>query len=353
MAAALASALTVRSVIAAAARPRKQVLAFYYGWYGTKAVSGQDIHWSNPDPVARTIADSPDYPVASPYDSLSPQVIDRHVADAKAAGLTGFIASWWGRSDRTDRQFNPLLDTCAKAGLKTSLYIEKADSADNLIGDLEYLYRRYGKHRAFLRHHGRPVIFVFDRVLQTLGLSGWLAVRQRLEARIGRKLFLVGTGNSIDEVHERSGAFDALHIYSQQFALGKSPAFDGASPKDYYTAWVAGQKSMAVTTATVLPGFDDSHLPDRVSPQTVRRHEGKLFETLWQAAMSAGPDWVLIVSYNEWHEASQIEPSDRHGRREIDTNARMSAAFLKGQPPEDDEEIDDKLNVSGDIQWPW
>lgn len=316
---------------AQAAKTRKEVLAFYYGWYGTQAASGENAHWLNPDTAAQKIEDSVEYPAGGPYDSLSRVTISRQVRQAKDAGITGLIASWWGKGDRTDRQMPLLLSEAGKSGLKVTAYVEQAQSPESLARDLIHLYRSYSRRPNWLRVGARPVVFLFDRVLQTIGLDGWRRVRALVRKRIGDKWFVAGTANSAQEAAERKADFDALHIYSLQFELADDPAFGGLSPETWYRTFVTAQKGLKVRTATILPGFDDSHLPDREHPQTVGRDEGRLFNTLWQAASAARPDWILIVSFNEWHEGSQIEPSVEYGDRELRTSQAMAAAFMSGR----------------------
>ena len=43
----------------------------------------------------------------------------------------------------------------------------------------------------------------------------------------------------------------------------------------------------------------------------------------------SAPGLILIVSWNEWYEASEIEPSQEHGRRELETTAEMSRRFRR------------------------
>lgn len=300
---------------AAWARPaRREVLAFYYGWFNLSPQTGQDPHWQGIDTTTKTIADCPDYPKDGPYDSLDPAVIKRQVQQARAVGITGFIASWWGQKDRTDQQFPLLL--AAADGLKIAPYIETAATPDALVADIAYLLKQYGKHRAWLRLGGKPVIFLFDRVIQTLGQAGWKTVR----AHVGHKAAFVGPANDLVEINDRKPDFDALHIYSMQFPLSQPHATDPAALTAFYRDWVAAQKGLKVTTATVLPGYDDHLLPDRTGKRPiVDRANGQVFQALWQAALGARPDWVLVVSFNEWQEASQIEPSTQFGDRELET----------------------------------
>ena len=71
----------------------KQVLAFYYPWYGTpEGPSGEWVHW-NPN---RRHHDSAHDPAYGFYDSSDPETVRRHIREAKSAGIDGFIASWWG-----------------------------------------------------------------------------------------------------------------------------------------------------------------------------------------------------------------------------------------------------------------
>lgn len=308
--------------VGALAEPRREVLAFYYGWYGIAARSGQDIHWQGIDTAGKTIKDCPDYPENGPYDSLDPAVIKRQVQQAKDAGITGLIASWWGRKDRTDQQFPLLLD--AADGLKLAPYIETASTPDGLAADIAYLVQTYGKHEAWLRLDGKPVIFVFDRIMQTLGIDGWTAAREKAKVDAA----FVGPANDILEINDRRHVFDALHIYSMQFPLSDAQTIDPPWCADFYKTWVDAQKGLKVTTATVMPGFDDHLLPDRTGKRPiVDRDNGRLFQKLWDAAIAAKPGWILVVSFNEWHEATQIEPSAQFGARELTTLKAMSARF--------------------------
>src|SRR5215831_17802125 len=103
--AALAPALWRIGATAAAeglAAPR-QVLAFYYGWYGNPETSHRWVHWKNVDPTAHHIDESAHFPVLGAYDSHDPTVVDTHCRQARDAGLTGFIVSWWAKGDFHDQ----------------------------------------------------------------------------------------------------------------------------------------------------------------------------------------------------------------------------------------------------------
>jgi Glycosyl hydrolase family 99 len=83
---------------------------------------------------------------------------------------------------------------------------------------------------------------------------------------------------------------------------------------------------------SVGPGYDGIRAGE--APMTKGRRRGATYDALWQAAISAHPDYVTITSYNEWGEGTQIEPAvNRRGYRSYDgswglTGASASTAYL-------------------------
>src|SRR5688572_16970785 len=98
------------------AAPKKPVLlAFYHPWYGTPTGSaGTWFKWDSfafpdrYDPTRikangqRDIA-SPDYPLIGTYDNGDPEIVRWHFRLAKAAGIDGFLCSWWKYQDGKSR----------------------------------------------------------------------------------------------------------------------------------------------------------------------------------------------------------------------------------------------------------
>ena len=62
---------------------------------------------------------------------------------------------------------------------------------------------------------------------------------------------------------------------------------------------------------TVVPGYDDTNVR---TPGLVRdREEGELYKRLWRTAIGLDADSVIITSWNEWHEGTELEPSVEYG----------------------------------------
>ena len=286
----------------ARARTRPEVLAFHYGWYGP------DEGWGVSADGGRN---HPNSPVGGRYDSLDPAVIDRQITQARAAGITGFITSWDGRDNRRDRVFEALL-AAAPQGFSITAYVESSGGSAQALADrLAHLRARLSAAPCALRLEGRPCVFVFDRVLQEIGEAGWAQARPR-------DLAVVGPANTEAEILARRALFDGLHVYSMQFQTdGWWVGFEYQARR-WLSRWVGWQRGLAVTTATILPGYDDRRLDDRPGDRpTTPRRAGRTFQMMLRAVSAARPDWLLIVSWNEWFEATEIEPSVENGGREL------------------------------------
>jgi glycoprotein endo-alpha-1,2-mannosidase len=75
----------------------------------------------------------------------------------------------------------------------------------------------------------------------------------------------------------------------------------------------------------VIPGYDDTKI--RTPGLLVERMRGDSYRTQWQEAIAADPNWVLITSWNEWHEGSEIEPSLESGEQYLKQTSELSARF--------------------------
>ena len=58
------------------------------------------------------------------------------------------------------------------------------------------------------------------------------------------------------------------------------------------------------------------------------RWGGETYRVLWREAIAAAPDYVMITSWNEWHEGSELEPSVEYGSSILDETAAFSQDFL-------------------------
>jgi len=328
-------AMAERAAVRHAEVPRK-VLAFYYPWYTNPAVpggSGLRRNWNPVDEQAKQIGNVAHYPALGPYDSHDPKLIAQHCAWSKQAGVDAWIVSWWGKGSPTDRVMPRLLEACQKAGLEVTIYYEtvpRPQNAESAAKDLLDLLNRYGDHPAWLRIGGKPVVFIYGRTLGEIGLSGWLAAISEVNRRYPRKAVFLG-----DQI-STAGAriFDGVHTYNPVGSLaGKSLAEVRAWAKATYPGWVKTADAQGrISTITVIPGYDDRKI--RKPGLCADRLKGESYRAQWDQAVAADPHWILVTSWNEWWEGSEIEPSAEFGQQYLDLTAQGAARF-KSKPRAD------------------
>jgi glycoprotein endo-alpha-1,2-mannosidase len=269
---------------ASAYNESRPILAYYYAWWDA----------SN---FGRTTFQPPEA-----YNSDDANVIQRHVQQAQSAGIDGFVMSWYGDGDRTDKNLATLLDIGQKSGFRATIHFEtpKFWGVDDVVAQLRAFYDKRINHPAVVRYEGRPVIFFWRA--GSFDNGTWSAIR-----------------NQVDPSHNAVWIADG-----DNFGILSGEAWDGISP--YAIAWSgnpAGQlpswanKARAVAPdklwiPPVSPGCNDSAA--RATTCARDRAEGAYYQATWDGALESNPAWAVIVStFNEWMESTQIEPSVQYG----------------------------------------
>ena len=325
------------------------VLGVHYPWYGTPAgPTGRWRHWNHarlgmpeghilgfhdprrPTGPGRLDIGATHYPEAGPYDSRDPALIRKQLTLARDAGLDGFAVSWWGRESEEALGLAALFPLAREAGLVLAPYYETGDlwrrGAFGVADDLISLLDRHGSEPAWLRVGGVPVVFLYAS--HRLRPRAWDAVRARLSAA-RRRLYLVADAPSPEWLAMRPdwlSRFDALHVYTPVVFLARGRAAGDVYERYATLASLAGRPFIPA----VAPGFDDRQV--RTPGTVVERAGGSTYNETWRAARSVDPPWVLISSWNEWHEASEIEPSLEYGRRYLDATRGWAERFRQGAP---------------------
>ena len=325
----------------------KLVLAVHYPWYGTPTgPAGRWWHWNHrvetpddgrilgfhdPGRVAapgRLDVGATHYPEGGPYDSRDPIRIRAQLAQARAAGVDGFAVSWWGHETEEALGLAELFRHAAEAGLVLAPYYETGElrrrGALGVAADLERLLDRHDREPAWLRVDGRPVVFLYAS--HRLRPRAWDAVLARLVAG-DRRLFLVADVPSPEWLAARPQwlqRFDALHVYSPAVFLARGRDLGEV----YATLAALGRAAGRPFVPAVGPGFDDR--PVRRPATMVARAGGATYDRTWQAALSIDPRWVLVSTWNEWHEGSEIEPSVEHGGRFLEATLAWGERFRQG-----------------------
>ena len=307
----------------------RRVMAFYYPWYGIPegpGGAGKVVHWGKIDAANHDIAASTHYPALGAYDSHDPKVIEQHCQWAKAAHVDTLIVSWWGHGDYTDRAMPKILDACERHGLAACIYYEtvpKPQTAETAARDIIRVLEKYGRHKAHLKVDGKPVVFIYGRAVGQLGLTGWLEAVKLINAGYRGGAVLIGDQFS----YGAARVFDGVHTYNTAGSLAGRALPDAQKwAPATYPSWVQlADGADKISTITVIPGYDDTKI--RKPGLAVERHDGELYRVEWEQAMAADPHWVLITSFNEWHEGSEIEPSLEFGSKYIERTGEFAERF--------------------------
>ncbi len=277
----------------ATAQSSPPVLAFYYAWFDEHTwTSGQAA--GTPSPT---------------YRSTDPVTIERHVNQAKNAGIEAFVQSWYGpqiENNQTETNFRLLLDSAAQHNFQAAVDVEVMgpffpDRASVQAG-LATLMATHVHHPAYLRFQGKPVIFFWRQ--ERFSTAEWAVIRGVIDPNHTTYWIAEGVDLSYQDV------FDGHHLYSIAWAN---------DPQVELNKWPARLKKIEdrlesdkLWIATVMPGYNDLRL-GRPNSFNRPRNGGEFYRQTWQAAQATKPDLIIVNSFNEWFEGSQIEPSTTYG----------------------------------------
>jgi hypothetical protein len=270
------------------------VLAYYYTWWEPEVLS--DALYTPSDHIAagaRQIADDP-------------ALLRKHIQEAKSAGIDGFIVN-------RVSDLALLLPLAREANFSVTMQLD----ATHGFGSQLASFYQYASDPAMVRYQGHPVLFFWQS--QTLAPESVSAERQSIDP--DHNVFWIADGD--------------------QFGILGGDAWDGISP--YAIAWSANPRGQLVSWAgkarsvaadklyipPVSPGCDD-HV---VRPTTCMRDrtDGEYYDAAWQGALASNPGWAVVVStWNEWMEATQIEPAEQYGDEYLQITRQYADTFKGG-----------------------
>ncbi|MCB0165054.1 MAG: SH3 domain-containing protein, partial [Anaerolineae bacterium] len=257
-----------------------------------------------------------------------PAVIERHVAQAQGAGIDALVQSWYGpqvENNQTETNFRTLLDIAAARGFKAAVDVEVTSpflgGSGAVSQALATLLATHAQHPAYLRYQGKPVIFFWRQ--QQYSVDTWAGIRGQVDPNHDTIWIAEGTDLAYQAV------FDGHHLYN--IAWADSPADQLARWGDRMRSYEAENQVDRLWVATAMPGYNDTNLP-RGNAFAVSRQGGDYLRTTWRGAIASQPDMVIITSFNEWLEGTQLEPSASYGNLYLDV-ARELVTELRGSPP--------------------
>ena len=220
------------------------------------------------------------HPALAGYSDTNPTHVAAEVAGMRYAGMQAAIASWWGQGAHHENTAFPVLYSAAAAQhLGVIPYYEPEGQGDPTVGqiqaDLSYL-KAYADANpaAAVRIGGKPVIFVYNA-----GTTGCAEVTKWKTATAGNWYF-------------------NMKVFS-----GFASCPDQPSSWHQYGPAVAESVHLPYSF-NISPGFWHYN---ETSPRLARDPARWASNVAHLKASNA--QWKLVTSWNEWGEATSVEPS--------------------------------------------
>ncbi len=191
---------------------------------------------------------------------------------------------------------------------------------DALAQRLAQALTRDAADPSFLRYQGKPVL-VFWRPPSVPRYPGqspqetWMTIRSKVDP--GRSSIWIAEGGDPQSTLSYLPAFDGLHLYSIAWA---------ADPAGQLAAWANRVRSAdpaKLWVATVMPGGYFGAGNDPSQWQYRDRQNGAYYRQTWQGAMASNPAMVVITSFNETRERTEIHPTPEWGNLYLDITREM------------------------------
>ena len=307
------------------------VAVYYYPWYHT------DFHGRK---YIRGELDPPQLPALGEYDDRDEKVISQHLEWSRQANIDLWVASWWGPDSGTDITIRDyILKNRNLKDMKFCLFYETMGRIDTdtldtskVYDDITYAALTYFGHPNYHEIDGRPVVFVYlTRVLERLDLLREVISLIRTAAfQKGHFVYIVGDHSYGSPPEGHLDALDWLDAVTNYDIFGGMGRPNGhatmAAVKEYsaeQAQWrIAAAQQGCAYIPGATPGYNDKAVRQgEYNAMSRKIDKGQPDGSLFRALLTEGKKLVdkstgnllIVNSFNEWHEDTQIEPAARGG----------------------------------------
>ncbi|MBI3970419.1 MAG: hypothetical protein HY332_03940 [Chloroflexi bacterium] len=277
--------------------------------------------------LAPTLAAFAALPAAASSEPLAPvlawhypqfsQGVQTDLEYAAAAGIDALVVSETGARD-----LGGYLRAARDTGVHITAGIEPQTypSPDALAQRLGDALTWDAADPSFLWYQGRPVLIFWhpQDVPRYPGMSAqetWLTIRNAVDPE--HTSIWIAEGGDPRSTLTYLPAFDGLHLYSIAWA---------ADPAGQLANWakrVRDYDPSKLWVATVMPGGYWGSGSDPSQWKYRDRRDGDYYRTTWYGAIATNPAMVIITSFNETGERTEIHPNGEWGTLYLDVTREM------------------------------
>lgn len=340
---------------------------FYYPWY-----SGlKNIHWN--EGFLREKITPAQFPQLGYYDSFSNSVIDEHISWSEKYGINTWIVSWWGQQSNEDNWLNnyikerlegTTLKFCVlyDSGILSDWNWDNSATRSKFKNDMLYIANKYFNHPNYFRIDNKPVIYVYvTRGFYGNHSLGIKESRQLLKDK-GYEVYFIADG--IDRENSLTD-YDALSLYLG-LEVGDCMSRDGSYPyqnncfqqiEGNWTYLKSEAKKAGIKfIPNISPGFNKDgwgtnpnqfwSCPPRIHPDSSHVSVLSKMCDIAKTFVDSSFRYVTVTSFNEWHEDTQIEPTNISEATNTDINGGIytNGYYYKGYGTDRLEIIAKKFN---------
>jgi len=327
-----------RTRLATPALAKHLLMAHYMPWFQAKPYSPQwGWHWTmnhyNPDHIVNGRREAPShyYPLIGLYDSNDPDALQCQAMLMKLSGIDGVIFDWYGNDETQDyginnRNTERMIPILRQAGLRYAIcyetqtvpselksgFIPAGDAVEHGQRLLGWMQQHFFSSPDYVTLDNRPVLLSFGDTYYDD--AQWNQIFAGMQPRP-----LYFTENDKREATASVGAFD-----------WPAPNGGTAAAMREQDKFYGRAQNWPFFIAAAFPRFDDIYSQARVGPSYghIDDRNGQTYaDTLTRALQSRAPI-VQLVTWNDWGEGTQIEPSVEVGYRDLETTQRLRRKYL-------------------------
>jgi hypothetical protein len=235
---------------------------------------------------------------------MDPYILYTHVKQAISAGIDGFVVDWWGKNHFEDVSFRLLLKVVEKSfpNFKLAILYDGHYGAEYKNGakmgaEFNYIIKSYADSPNYLKFDGRPVIMIWN-------------------AKSHKSYEWIDAYYSVADREDVAFLTDWWSYTS--FSDGYTTYTNDSS------GYLLNIDPTKIVSETVMPGWDNTKVVK--NGVVIPRGSGGFYTQWWNKVYKNNPDFVMICSWNEWHEGSEIEPSLEYG----DTYLNLTRDYAPG-----------------------